>query len=159
MDDRWDSSLNEQVPDDSWLTNTTILSFIYIGTLTVRETLLFSAELRLPENIGKEAKKKRVEVGPGEHTHTMWGSYIAFVLNDWFLTTHWQDVIRELGLEKCADSFIGTELIRGISGGKQMYRLPKWTQMKSTHPNQIHYLKWNRWNEEMQSRTWACEWS
>ena len=28
-----------------------------------------------------------------------------------------QEVIRELSLEACADSLIGTELVRGISGG------------------------------------------
>lgn len=32
---------------------------------------------------------------------------------------HTQEVIRELSLESCADSLIGTELVRGISGGER----------------------------------------
>jgi ATP-binding cassette subfamily G (WHITE) protein 2 len=46
-----------------------------MGTLTVRENLMFSANLRLPETVPLEEKKQRVE-----------------------------DTIRDLGIEKCANT-------------------------------------------------------
>ena len=46
-----------------------------MGTLTVRENLVFSAALRLPSSISDKEKEERVE-----------------------------DVIQELGLQECADS-------------------------------------------------------
>ena len=63
---------------------------IVSGTLTVRENLLFSANLRLSKNISSEAKRHIVS-----------------------------QVIGQLGLEKCADSKVGTEFVRGISGGER----------------------------------------
>lgn len=48
---------------------------VVMGTLTVRENLLFSATLRLPKAYSAEARKKRVE-----------------------------ETIQELGLTNCADS-------------------------------------------------------
>ncbi|CAF2413676.1 unnamed protein product [Rotaria sp. Silwood2] len=60
------------------------------GTLTVRENLAFSANVRLPRNISSKEK-------------------IAIV----------NRVIRQLGLEKCADSRVGTETSRGVSGGER----------------------------------------
>lgn len=57
--------------------------------LTVRENLRFSAELRLPSSLSRREKHARVE-----------------------------EVIEELQLTKCADSFIGSALVRGISGGE-----------------------------------------
>jgi ATP-binding cassette subfamily G (WHITE) protein 2 len=63
---------------------------IISGNLTVRENLLFSANLRLPRNVSSEAKKAIVE-----------------------------EVIGQLGLEKCADLKVGTEFLRGISGGER----------------------------------------
>jgi len=59
-------------------------------TLTVRENLTFSANVRLPRNISTEAK-------------------IAII----------DQVIGQLGLEKCANSRVGTENRRGISGGER----------------------------------------
>ena len=61
-----------------------------MGTLTVRENLAFSAALRLPKSVTAKQRKTRVT-----------------------------GVIRELGLEGCADSKVGTEMIRGVSGGER----------------------------------------
>ncbi|XP_077061406.1 broad substrate specificity ATP-binding cassette transporter ABCG2b [Siphateles boraxobius] len=64
---------------------------ILMGTLTVRENLLFSGNLRLPRKQYSTAdKEKKVE-----------------------------SIIQELGLEDCADTKIGTEFIRGVSGGER----------------------------------------
>jgi ABC-type multidrug transport system ATPase subunit len=57
--------------------------------LTVRETLRYAAELRLPSDISKEDKYCAVE-----------------------------SVIRELGLKDCADTIIGDHWKKGISGGE-----------------------------------------
>lgn len=67
---------------------------LFIGTLTVREHLVFRALLRMDTRIRKPARLERVE-----------------------------QVIQELGLTKCADSLIGTPgRKKGISGG-EMKRL------------------------------------
>ena len=58
--------------------------------LTVRENLWFSAMLRLPREMSKAEKENRVE-----------------------------EIISELGLRKAADTKIGNELIRGVSGGEK----------------------------------------
>jgi len=63
---------------------------IVSGTLTVRENLTFSANLRLSKNISRRTKTNIVE-----------------------------QVIAQLGLEKCADAKVGTEYKRGISGGER----------------------------------------
>ena len=63
---------------------------IVSGTLTVRENLAFSANLRLPQETTKEQKDAIIQL-----------------------------VIGQLGLEKCADSRVGTEFSRGISGGER----------------------------------------
>ncbi|XP_071808121.1 broad substrate specificity ATP-binding cassette transporter ABCG2-like isoform X2 [Asterias amurensis] len=63
---------------------------VVMGTLTVRENLEFSANLRLDKTVTKEERKIRV-----------------------------QDVINELGLNLCADTKVGTEFIRGVSGGER----------------------------------------
>jgi ATP-binding cassette subfamily G (WHITE) protein 2 len=60
------------------------------GMLTVRENLTFSANLRLSKHISRQQK-----------------------------TTIVNQVIGQLGLEKCADSKVGTEYTRGISGGER----------------------------------------
>lgn len=61
-----------------------------MGTLTVRETLMYAAMLRLPRNMPTYMKQRRVE-----------------------------EVICELGLEAIADSVIGSPGQRGISGGEK----------------------------------------
>ncbi|XP_024401889.1 ABC transporter G family member 10 [Physcomitrium patens] len=60
------------------------------ATLTTRETLMFSARLRLPGNTKLEEKKKRVE-----------------------------SLIEMLGLNECADTYVGDEKMRGVSGGER----------------------------------------
>ncbi len=63
---------------------------IVSGNLTVRENLIFSANLRLSRNILSKDKRLIVD-----------------------------EVIEQLGLQKCADSKVGTEFQRGISGGER----------------------------------------
>ncbi|XP_030636009.1 broad substrate specificity ATP-binding cassette transporter ABCG2b [Chanos chanos] len=64
---------------------------ILMGTLSVRENLLFSANLRLPrEHYSSDDKDKKVET-----------------------------IIHDLGLQDCADTKIGTEFLRGVSGGER----------------------------------------
>uniref|UniRef100_K7F2T9 Broad substrate specificity ATP-binding cassette transporter ABCG2 n=1 Tax=Pelodiscus sinensis TaxID=13735 RepID=K7F2T9_PELSI len=63
---------------------------VVMGTLTVRENFEFSAALRLPSIVPEQEKKERVN-----------------------------QIIRELGLVKVADSKVGTQFIRGVSGGER----------------------------------------
>jgi len=59
-----------------------------MGTLTVRENFMFSANLRLPKSIGHKEKARRVD-----------------------------DTIQELGLVSCADSkVIRTHQLRRLQG-------------------------------------------
>ncbi|KAL3619164.1 ABC transporter G member 21 [Castilleja foliolosa] len=58
--------------------------------LTVQETLVYTALLRLPRTLTKDHKVKHVE-----------------------------SVIKQLGLSKCRDSIIGGSLLRGVSGGER----------------------------------------
>ncbi|KAL8131450.1 ABC transporter G family member 9 [Apium graveolens] len=58
--------------------------------LTVTETLVYTALLRLPSSITKEEKVR-----------------------------HAQNVITQLGLTKCKNSIIGDALLRGVSGGER----------------------------------------
>ncbi|XP_006143313.1 ATP-binding cassette sub-family G member 2 [Tupaia chinensis] len=63
---------------------------VVMGTLTVRENLQFSAALRLPTTMTNREKNERIN-----------------------------KVIQELGLDKVADSKVGTQFIRGVSGGER----------------------------------------
>ncbi|XP_064006451.1 broad substrate specificity ATP-binding cassette transporter ABCG2 [Pogoniulus pusillus] len=63
---------------------------VVMGTLTVRENLKFSAALRLPKSVTEQEKSERVD-----------------------------QIIKELGLSKVADSKVGTEFSRGVSGGER----------------------------------------
>ncbi|NXC07763.1 ABCG2 protein, partial [Orthonyx spaldingii] len=63
---------------------------VVMGTLTVRENLKFSAALRLPKSVKEQEKNERVN-----------------------------QIIKELGLSKVADSKVGTQFSRGVSGGEQ----------------------------------------
>lgn len=58
--------------------------------LTVRETLVFCALLRLPRSLGRQEKVAAAEA-----------------------------VIAELGLAKCEDTIIGNSFVRGVSGGER----------------------------------------
>ncbi|XP_074855690.1 broad substrate specificity ATP-binding cassette transporter ABCG2-like [Carettochelys insculpta] len=64
---------------------------ILMGTLTVQENLQFSANLRLSQSWNSKAEKQ-LKVNA---------------------------VIQELGLQDCADTKIGTEFLRGVSGGEK----------------------------------------
>ncbi|KAG5602498.1 hypothetical protein H5410_033868 [Solanum commersonii] len=61
-----------------------------IGTLTVRETIYYSAQLRLPDRMPLSEKRTLVE-----------------------------STITQMGLQDCADTFIGNWHLRGISGGEK----------------------------------------
>ncbi|NWH58932.1 ABCG2 protein, partial [Geococcyx californianus] len=63
---------------------------VVMGTLTVRENLKFSAALRLPKSVKEQEKNERVN-----------------------------QIIKELGLTKVADSKVGTQFTRGVSGGER----------------------------------------
>ncbi|ELW67474.1 ATP-binding cassette sub-family G member 2 [Tupaia chinensis] len=63
---------------------------VVMGTLTVRENLQFSAALGLPTTMTDHEKNERIS-----------------------------KVIQELGLDKVADSKVGTQFIRGVSGGER----------------------------------------
>ncbi|XP_059682779.1 broad substrate specificity ATP-binding cassette transporter ABCG2 [Gavia stellata] len=63
---------------------------VVMGTLTVRENLKFSAALRLPKSVKEQEKTERVN-----------------------------QIIKELGLTKVADSKVGTQFSRGVSGGER----------------------------------------
>lgn len=60
------------------------------GTLTVRENRMFSANVRLPNEVDDDERRNRVT-----------------------------QVIHDLGLEICADTRVGTEFLRGVSGGER----------------------------------------
>ncbi|CAH9128502.1 unnamed protein product [Cuscuta epithymum] len=61
-----------------------------IGTLTVRETIWYSAQLRLPDRMPRREKRALVE-----------------------------STIVEMGLQDCADTVIGNWHLRGVSGGEK----------------------------------------
>ncbi|KAK9460347.1 P-loop containing nucleoside triphosphate hydrolase protein [Lipomyces oligophaga] len=61
-----------------------------LATLTVRETLQFAADLRLPSSMTREQRYARVE-----------------------------DLIARMGLNECANTQIGSEFVKGISGGEK----------------------------------------
>ncbi|XP_077444626.1 broad substrate specificity ATP-binding cassette transporter ABCG2 [Stigmatopora argus] len=63
---------------------------VVMGTLTVRENFSFSAALRLPSNVSRAVKEQKIE-----------------------------QLIHQLGLSRVADFRVGTQLIRGISGGER----------------------------------------
>jgi ABC-type multidrug transport system ATPase subunit len=61
-----------------------------IGTLTVRETIGYSALLRLPDKMPRDDKRALVE-----------------------------GTIVEMGLQDCADTVVGNWHLRGVSGGEK----------------------------------------
>ncbi|KAI1122767.1 P-loop containing nucleoside triphosphate hydrolase protein [Nemania abortiva] len=61
-----------------------------LPSLTVRETLRFAAGLRLPSWMTKQEKYQRAE-----------------------------EVLLKMGLKDCADNLIGSDLVKGISGGEK----------------------------------------
>lgn len=79
-----------QPPNFKCLSGYVVQDDVVMGTLTVRENFTFSAALRLPSSISEEEKKQKVD-----------------------------RLIQELGLGRVANSKVGTQLIRGISGGER----------------------------------------
>ncbi|XP_039466396.1 broad substrate specificity ATP-binding cassette transporter ABCG2-like [Oreochromis aureus] len=79
-----------QPPNFKCLSGYVVQDDVVMGTLTVRENFTFSAALRLPSSISQKEKKAKVD-----------------------------RLIKELGLGRVADSRVGTQLIRGISGGER----------------------------------------
>ncbi|XP_005752693.1 broad substrate specificity ATP-binding cassette transporter ABCG2 [Pundamilia nyererei] len=79
-----------QPPNFKCLSGYVVQDDVVMGTLTVRENFTFSAALRLPSSISHREKKQKVD-----------------------------RLIKELGLGRVADSKVGTQLIRGISGGER----------------------------------------
>ncbi|KAL2623258.1 hypothetical protein R1flu_003463 [Riccia fluitans] len=63
---------------------------VLLPHLTVKETLVYAALLRLPREFSRQDKIKRAE-----------------------------DVIMELGLDKCKNTIIGGAFLRGVSGGER----------------------------------------
>ncbi|KAH0615836.1 hypothetical protein JD844_026397 [Phrynosoma platyrhinos] len=63
---------------------------VVMGTLTVKENLQFSAALRLPKTLRQREKNERID-----------------------------QILNDLGLTKVADSKVGTQFIRGVSGGER----------------------------------------
>ncbi|XP_049616874.1 broad substrate specificity ATP-binding cassette transporter ABCG2 isoform X1 [Syngnathus scovelli] len=79
-----------QPPNFKCLSGYVVQDDVVMGTLTVRENFSFSAALRLPSSVSRAAKEQKVV-----------------------------QLIQELGLSRVADSRVGTQLIRGISGGER----------------------------------------
>jgi ATP-binding cassette subfamily G (WHITE) protein 2 len=77
-------------PSFKYIVGYVVQDDIISGTLTVRENLMFSANVRLPNDISEDERKERVT-----------------------------QVIHDLGLESCADTKMGTEFVRGVSGGER----------------------------------------
>jgi ABC-type multidrug transport system ATPase subunit len=87
-------SYNAAIPSESVIRSVT--SFVtqdddaLMPSLTVRESLRFAAGLRLPRWMTRVEKNRRAE-----------------------------DILMKMGLKDCADNLIGSDLIKGISGGEK----------------------------------------
>lgn len=85
---------NDAIPSDSVIRS--VVSYVcqdddaLLPSLTVRETLRFAAGLRLPSWMRKEEKYHRAE-----------------------------EVLLKMGLKDCADNLVGSDLVKGISGGEK----------------------------------------
>ncbi|KAK9525059.1 hypothetical protein VZT92_017402 [Zoarces viviparus] len=79
-----------QPPNFKCLSGYVVQDDVVMGTLTVRENFTFSAALRLPTTVSQKEKEEKVN-----------------------------KLIQELGLGRVADSKVGTQLIRGVSGGER----------------------------------------
>lgn len=79
-----------QPPNFKCLSGYVVQDDVVMGTLTVRENFRFSAALRLPTSVSQKEKEEKIN-----------------------------KLIQELGLGRVADSRVGTQLIRGISGGER----------------------------------------
>lgn len=71
-------------------TATVLQSDLFFPELTVKETISFSATLRLPNDMPQQQKDDRVN-----------------------------SIITELGLRDVQDTYVGNDLVRGVSGGER----------------------------------------
>ncbi|KAL2223218.1 P-loop containing nucleoside triphosphate hydrolase protein [Thermoascus aurantiacus ATCC 26904] len=89
-----DMLYNGAVPSESVISSVT--SFVtqdddaLMPSLTVRESLRFAAGLRLPTWMSREEKSRQAE-----------------------------EILLKMGLKDCADNLIGSDLVKGISGGEK----------------------------------------
>nr|XP_002125421.1 ATP-binding cassette sub-family G member 2 [Ciona intestinalis]XP_026691428.1 ATP-binding cassette sub-family G member 2 [Ciona intestinalis] len=82
---------NQTLPSNfKCLSGYVIQNDIVTPTLTVRENLWFSAHLRLPQTVSNQSKQERID-----------------------------QILVDLNLTSCADTKIGNEMIRGVSGGEK----------------------------------------
>ncbi|KAI0598439.1 ABC transporter [Biscogniauxia sp. FL1348] len=87
-------TFNDAAPSESVIRS--VVSYVcqdddaLLPSLTVRETLRFAAGLRLPSWISKREKYQRAE-----------------------------EVMLKMGLKDCADNLVGSDLVKGISGGEK----------------------------------------
>ncbi|XP_018102076.1 ATP binding cassette subfamily G member 2 (Junior blood group) L homeolog isoform X1 [Xenopus laevis] len=79
-----------QPPNFKCLSGYVVQDDVVMGTLSIRENLQFSAALRLPRSVKQKEKDERIN-----------------------------QILKELGLTKVADSKVGTQFIRGVSGGER----------------------------------------
>ena len=79
-----------QGPDLKYRVGYVVQDDILSGSLTVKENLMFSANVRLPTKFSRTEKNAIVD-----------------------------EVLFQLGLEKCADTIIGNDFKRGVSGGER----------------------------------------
>nr|XP_039268786.1 broad substrate specificity ATP-binding cassette transporter ABCG2-like [Styela clava] len=73
-----------------YLSGYVVQNDLLVPTASVRETLWFCANLRLPTSISQDDKRNRID-----------------------------NLLKNLGLLACADTKVGNEIIRGISGGEK----------------------------------------
>eukprot|EP00850_Spirogloea_muscicola_P011306 SM000069S20743 [mRNA] locus=s69:581477:585310:- [translate_table: standard] len=76
---------------------------IFYSQLTVRETLVMAAKLQLPESMPEAAKD----------------AYVDSLLQRLGLVRHTPDLLSELPLVGAADTIVGDNKVRGISGGEK----------------------------------------
>jgi len=77
-------------PSFKYIVGYVVQDDIISGALSVRENLMFSANVRLPTDVSADERTRRVT-----------------------------KIIQDLGLESCADTRVGDESLRGISGGER----------------------------------------